>query len=122
MKEIKKRTIKLYQKDNGECPVIEWLESLDDSIRYRVKSRLARVSLGNLGEYKILGDSLGELKFKFGSGYRVYFGEFEGEIILLLCGGDKATQKKDIKLAKEYLADYVRGDKSWVNLLITKII
>ena len=112
MKEIKKRTIKLYQKDNGECPVIEWLESLDDSIRYRVKSRLARVSLGNLGEYKMLGDSLGELKFKFGSGYRVYFGEFEGEIILLLCGGDKATQKKDIKLAKEYLADYARGDKS----------
>lgn len=48
MKEIKKRTIKLYQKDNGECPVIQWLESLDDSIRYRVKSRLARVCLGNL--------------------------------------------------------------------------
>ncbi len=112
MKEIRKRTIKLYQKDNGECPVIEWLENLDDSIRYRVKSRLARVSLGNLGEYKMLGDSLGELKFKFGSGYRVYFGELEGQIVLLLCGGDKATQKKDIKLAKEYLADYVRGDKS----------
>lgn len=111
MKETKRKTIKLYQKDNGECPVIEWLESLDDSIRYRVKSRLARVSLGNLGEYKMLEDSLGELKFKFGSGYRVYFGEFEGEIILLPCGGDKATQKKDIKLAKEYLADYVRGDK-----------
>ena len=112
MKEIKKRTIKLYQKDNGECPVIEWLESLDDSIRYRVKSRLARASLGNLGEYKILGDGLGELKFKFGSGYRVYFGDFEGEIVLLLCGGDKATQKKDIQLAKEYLANYVRGEKS----------
>lgn len=69
------------------------------------------MSLGNLGEYKILGDNLGELKFKFGSGYRVYFAEFDGEIILLLCGGDKATQKKDIKLANEYLADYLRGDK-----------
>jgi putative addiction module killer protein len=105
MKEIKRKIIKLYQKGNGECPVIHWLESLDDSIRYRIKSRFARVSLVNLGEYKMLGDSLGELKFKFGSGYRIYFGEFDGEIILLLCGGDKASQKKDIKLAKEYLAD-----------------
>lgn len=112
MKEIRRKTIKLYQKDNGECPVIQWIESLDDSIRYRIKSRFARVSLGNLGEYKMLGEGLGELKFKFGSGYRVYFGEFDGKIILLLCGGDKATQKKDIKLAKEYLADYVRGDES----------
>ena len=45
----------MYQKDNGDCPVINWLESLQDSVRYRVKSRLARVSLGNLGEYKSWG-------------------------------------------------------------------
>ncbi|GGI82495.1 addiction module killer protein [Legionella impletisoli] len=107
MKELRKRTIKLYQKDNGDCPVISWLESLNDSVRYRVKSRLARVSLGNLGEYKMLGDSLGELKFKFGSGYRLYFSEIDGEIILLLCGGDKSSQKKDIKLAREYLNNYL---------------
>lgn len=111
MREIKRKTIKLYQKDNGECPITLWLESLDDAIRYRIKSRLARVSLGNLGEYKMLGDSLGELKFKFGSGYRIYFSEFNGKIILLLSGGDKATQQKDIKLAKEYLDDYLRGNE-----------
>ena len=63
MKEIKRKTIKMYQTDDGECPVISWLESLDNSMRYRVKSRLARVHLGNLGEYKMLGDGLGELKF-----------------------------------------------------------
>lgn len=56
----------------------------------------------------MLGEGLGE--FKFGSGYRIYFGEFNGEIILLLCGDDKATQKKDIKLAREYLEDYLRGN------------
>ena len=100
----------MYQKDNGECPIIQWMESLDDALRLRVKSRLARVSLGNLGEYKMLGDRLGELKFKFGSGYRVYFSEFDGEIILLLCAGDKGTQKKDIKLARHYLEDYLQGD------------
>ena len=111
MKEIRKKTIKMYQKDDGNCPVITWLESLDDSMRYRIKSRLARVYLGNLGEYKMLGDGLGELKFKFGSGYRIYFGECEDEIILLLCAGDKSSQKRDIKLAKSYLNDYLGGNK-----------
>ena len=110
MKETKIKNIKMYQADDGACPVISWLESLDDSIRYRIKARLARVHLGNLGEYKMLGDGLGELKFNFGSGYRIYFGEFTGEIILLLCAGDKSSQKKDIKLARIYLEDY-SGDK-----------
>ncbi len=49
-------------------------------MRYRVKLRLARIHLGNLGEYKMLGDGLGELKFNFGSGYRSYFSEFKEEI------------------------------------------
>ncbi len=99
----------MYQQENGTCPVVSWLEALDDLVRYRIKSRLARVSLGNLGEYKMLGDGLGELKFKFGSGYRIYFSEFKGEIILLLCGGDKGSQKNDIKLARNYLEDYLGG-------------
>ena len=60
---------------NGDCPIISWLKSLDPTVRYRIKSRLARVTLGNLGEYKILGDGINELKFKFGSGYRIYFKE-----------------------------------------------
>ena len=77
MKEIKRKNIKMYQTDDGECPLILWLESLDDSMRYRVKSRLARIHLGNLGEYKMLGGGLGELKFNFGSGYRIYFSEYQ---------------------------------------------
>ncbi|MFI4918834.1 MAG: type II toxin-antitoxin system RelE/ParE family toxin [Legionellales bacterium] len=91
-------------------PVVSWIESLDDSIRHRIKSRLARVVLGNLGDYKLLEDGVGELKFQFGSGYRIYYGEVEGVIILLLCAGDKKTQKKDIKMAKIYLTDYLRGE------------
>lgn len=110
MREIQRKTITMYQADNGECPVVSWLESLDSSTRYRIKSRLARVALGNLGDYKMLGNSLGELRFKFGAGYRIYFGEINGEIILLLCGGDKGTQKKDIKIARHYLDDYLQGD------------
>lgn len=83
---------------------------MDATIRHRVKSRLARVTLGNLGEYKVLGSGIGELKFTFGSGYRIYYSELDHVIVLLLCAGDKGTQNKDIKLAKEFLKDYLEGD------------
>jgi putative addiction module killer protein len=110
MKEIKRKTIKIYQSDGGESPFVSWLESLDTTVRYRIKSRLARVALGNLGDYKILGDGVSELKFKFGSGYRIYYSELDDVIVLLLCAGDKTTQNKDIKLAKKYLNDYLQGE------------
>jgi putative addiction module killer protein len=110
MKEIKRKIIKIYQQDSGECPVVSWLESLDPSVRQRIKSRLARVTLGNLGEYKILGKGISELKFKFGSGYRIYFSEVDDVIVLLLCGGDKKNQNNDIKLARAYLKDYLQGE------------
>ena len=110
MKTIKRKKIKIYQKDNGECPIVAWLESLDMTIRNRIQSRLARVAIGNLGEYKILSDNINELKFKFGSGYRIYYSELDDIILLLLCGGDKKTQSKDIKMAKDYLNDYLRGE------------
>jgi len=110
MKEIKRKTIKIYQKDNGDCPFILWLESLDTAIRHRVQSRLARVSIGNLGEYKNLSDGISELKFKFGSGFRIYYSELDDVIVLLLCAGDKKTQNKDINLAKEYLKNYLGAD------------
>jgi putative addiction module killer protein len=110
MKEIKRKAIKVYQKDNGDCPFISWFESLDATIRHSIKSRLARIAIGNLGEYKILVDGISELKFKFGSGYRIYYSELDDVIVLLLCAGDKKTQSKDIKLAKEYLKDYLEGE------------
>ena len=110
MKAIKQRMIKIYQRDNGENPVVSWMESLDSSIRYRIKSRLTRVTQGNFGDHEPLGDGLYELKFKFGSGYRIYYSEVHDEIILLLCGGDKKTQSKDIKLARTYLTDYLQEE------------
>ena len=110
MKEIKRKTIKIYQKDHEDCPFVSWLGSLDTTVRHRIQSRLARVAIGNLGEYKILGDGLNALKFKFGSGYRIYYSELNDVIVLLLCAGDKKTQSKDIKLAKEYLNDYLKGE------------
>ena len=109
MEVIKPRKIRMYQRSNGECPIVLWIEALDKSVRYRVKARLARVSLGNLGEYKALGSGLNELKFTFGAGYRMYYSEINGNVILLLSGGDKKTQGRDIKLARQYLNDYLGG-------------
>jgi len=67
-----------------------------------------RVSLGNLGDSHGLGEGVQELRIDYGSGYRVYLGQ-EGEtIVLLLCGGDKSTQTKDIEKAKRYWNEYRR--------------
>lgn len=103
MKEIKHRILRNYTTPSGVVPFEEWINSLKDSVvRHRIRTRLDRVEKGNLGIYKPLGDGVSELKFDFGSGYRIYFAE-EGDIfIILLCGGDKSSQKKDIKIAKAY--------------------
>lgn len=63
---------------------------------------------GNFGDYKSIGLGLMELRFTFGSGYRVYFGFDGAKLIVLLAGGDKRTLKKDIKQAHENWADYMR--------------
>jgi len=90
-----------YQHTNGKILVIEWLKSLDKAILNRIANRLARIAEGNMGDCKPIVDSeLSEFRFDFGKGYRIYFYEFSG--IILLLGGDKSTQKKDIKKAEEY--------------------
>lgn len=111
MKITQKIDIQVYTSRNGGSPFITWLEALKDkTVRYRIKERLDRVALGNLGDYKIIAEGLAELRFNFGAGYRIYFGRCEEKIILLLCGGDKHTQTKDIKKAKEYWKDYLSGE------------
>ena len=62
--------------------------------------RLKRLQIGSYGDYKSVGD--GVLELRFNQGFRIYFTEVDDVIILLLCGGDKSTQQKDIEKAKEY--------------------
>ena len=94
-------------KKNGKSPFIDWLESVDVKTEARIRGRLNRVEQGNLGEYKLLSKDIGEFKFKYGSGYRIYYGVDKGKIILLLSGGDKGSQKQDIKKAKIYWQEYL---------------
>ena len=79
----------------------------DGRTRRRILSRLLRVEQGNYGDYKALKDGVFELRFSFGSGYQVYFGEDGDTIVVLLCGGDKRTQSRDIAQAKAYWQEYL---------------
>jgi len=99
-------SIKNYIDDNGKEPIKEWLNSLDGTTRKRILLRFNRLKEGNFGDYKQIDNDLYELRFMFGSCYRVYY-MLQGDLIILLInGGDKKSQEKDIKLAKrvvEYL-------------------
>jgi putative addiction module killer protein len=107
MQIIIQRTLEVYVTKNSKKPFIEWLEQLDDVIRYRIKEKLDQVMLGNLGDHKFLEDGIFELRLNFGSGYRIYYGVIGRNIILLLCGGNKSTQRRDIKKATAYWQDYL---------------
>lgn len=82
-----------------------WLNSLSITNSARIQARIDRVQQGNFGDYKSLGDDLYELRFFFGSGYRVYYTVRDGKIVLLIAGGDKSRQRKDIKHAKHILSE-----------------
>ena len=102
-----KRQLKIYTAESGHSPFINWLEDLDKPIRYRVKERLDRITLGNMGDHKFLESGVFEFRLSFDSGYRIYYTEDKGNIILLLCAGDKSSQTKDIKKAILYRQNYL---------------
>ena len=77
-----------------------WLESLDKPVRIRVQIRIRNVMNGHFGDHKVFG-SLGELRFK--SGLRIYYMRRYGEVVILLSGGDKNSQQKDIETAKKMI-------------------
>jgi putative addiction module killer protein len=80
----------------------EWFNSLRDRrARARVNTRIRRLSLGNPGDVKPVGEGVLELRIDYGPGYRVYFVQRGGTLVILLAGGDKQTQKRDIRTALE---------------------
>ncbi len=91
--EVQPRDIQLYLNEDGVSPFDRWLDELRDSVgQARIRLRLKRVRLGNLGDYKPVGDGVYEFRVDFGPGYRVYFGQIDTTIVLLLSGGDKGSQ------------------------------
>jgi putative addiction module killer protein len=101
------RELIIYETEQGEVPFLEWLDSLRDrASRARIRKRLDRVELGNFGDYKAVGEGVYELRIDCGPGYRVYYGNVDITIVLLLCGGDKNTQTEDIAQAKQFWNDF----------------
>lgn len=101
--------IDYYVTEGGHKPFKEWLETLRDvQGRARVRVRLDRVRLGNLGDNRSVGAGVHEIRITHGPGYRVYFGLEGNRLVLLLLGGDKSSQKKDIVRAKAFWRDYQR--------------
>ena len=99
--------IKIYQQDDERSPFVSWMDNLKDlRAKAKILVRLDRISLGNFGDTKSVGEGVSELRIHEGKGYRVYFGREGDEIVLLLCAGNKASQQKDIKLAKQYWRNY----------------
>ena len=79
-----------------------WFNSLRDrQARARINARIRRLSLGNPGDVKPVGEGVSELRIDYGPGYRVYFVQRQQTIVILLAGGDKHTQDQDIKTARE---------------------
>jgi putative addiction module killer protein len=99
--------VRQYQAVDGRTPIAEWLDRLRDPVvRARITARLDRLNVGLKGDWKSIGSGVCELRIDAGPGYRVYYAEDGAAIILLLCGGDKHTQVRDIERAHAYWKDY----------------
>jgi putative addiction module killer protein len=85
----------------------DWFNSLQDKqVKARILVRIDRLQDGNAGDVAPVGEGVSELRLHFGSGWRVYYAERNGQIIILLAGGNKSTQAKDIKLAQTLLRNF----------------
>ena len=101
------KTVIVYTDKAGKEPFTRWLNSLKDARdRRRILARLRRIEQGNYGDCKPIQDGVFELRLFFGPGYRIYFGKDGKTLVILLCGGDKNSQGKDIKQAIMYWNEY----------------
>lgn len=97
-----------YESPIGKVPFERWLSKIGDlRAQVKIETRLNRLIKGNYGDYSSLRNGVSELRIDYGPGYRVYFGELKNQlVIVLLLGGTKKTQRKDIELAIQYWEDY----------------
>jgi putative addiction module killer protein len=95
----------------GLSPFRRWFDDLDSIAASKVTAALYRLQYGNFSNVRSLGGGVSEYKIDFGPGYRVYFGKDGNTLVILLTGGTKKTQNKDIEKAKVYWQEYKAGKK-----------
>ena len=87
-----------------------WIRAVKDrKTKQVINAHIRRISTGNFGDHKLVGNGVSELRIDYGPGYRIYFTRRGDEIVILLCGGDKSTQGRDIEAAQEIAAN-LEGD------------
>lgn len=101
------KLVEFYETADAKCPIRDWLSRVKDIVaRERIYARIVQLRAGNFGDTRDVGEGVFELRIHYNPGYRVYFGHMKGNIVLLLHGGDKRTQKRDIIKARSYFRDY----------------
>ena len=109
MRNTHRRELQFHRTQNGREPFTEWFESIrDQKTLTRIRGRLDRLESGNFGDCQSVGNGVFELRLHFGQGYRIYFGEVDRTIVLLLCGGDKSSQTRDIAIAQKPIGESTR--------------
>jgi len=104
--------LRYYTDLQGQAPLTQWLDDLKDiRARAQIRARLTRLAAGSLGDCKPLRDGVQEVKVDVGPGYRLYLSRQGPVLVLLLCGGDKGTQSRDIERAIAYLNDWKQRGK-----------
>ena len=98
--------IREYVDGRGRCPFRQWLDELDRSASVRVNAALSRIGCGNFSNVKGLGGGLLECRLHFGPGYRIYFGRDGQALVILLAGGTKSGQNRDIEKARQLWREY----------------
>jgi putative addiction module killer protein len=105
--EINHRSIEIYEQADGKRPYENWLNNLKDKMaRARIRARIDKVATGNFGDCKSIDKGIFELRLNFGPGFRIYYAFKNETIVILLIGGDKSSQSKDIEKAKVYWNDF----------------
>jgi putative addiction module killer protein len=103
--------IRYYLTASGESPFAEWFAEQDVAASAKIVRALARIEQGNLSNVKSVGEGVLEFRIDFGPGYRIYFGRDGETIIVLLTGGTKKRQQRDIDAAHAYWQDYRRSKR-----------
>ena len=103
--------VRYYVSASGDEPFAEWFGELDAAASAKIVRALARIEQGNLSNVKGVGEGVLEFRIDFGPGYRIYFGRDGETIIVLLTGGTKKRQQRDIDAAHAYWQDYKRGKR-----------
>ena len=98
--------VRYYIPDDGRSPFEDWFSSVDSAARAKVATAIARLEQGNTSNVKSVGGGILEYRVNFGPGYRVYFGRDGATLVILLTGGTKSRQQRDIETAVALWAAY----------------